>query len=665
MRTQTIYDNRLKIFRAMKINCFILFMIFSTTLTNAQLKEQHNCSESKIAQYKTILNADETKYKTTSGFNYDVKYYKLEFLFTDINSAYIQGKITTHFQAKSNNFTQIRFDLANNLLVDSVIFHQNKMMNYSLLNDELTVDLSETIPFESFDSISVFYQGVPDAGGFGSFEQTTHNGTPIIWTLSEPYGARDWWPCKQSLNDKADSIDIYITNPENYKAASNGLLISESINNGFKTAHWKHRHPITAYLIAVAVTNYVEYSDFVNLTTGENVEVLNYVFPENLSSAMTSTPNVLDVIQLYSNLFIPYPYHNEKYGHAQFGWGGGMEHQTMSFMGGFSHGLMAHELAHQWFGDYVTCGSWEDIWLNEGFATYLDGLTHEHNLHDDGVSFNQWKADRINHITSYSYGSVFVDDTTSVSRIFSSRLSYSKGAMVLHMIRKKIGDDNFFQALRNYLSDPEIAEGYAHTSDLQAHFEAAYGYSLQEFINDWFYGQGYPIYNIYYGQSASKDVSVTINQTQSHASVDFFEMNVPIKFYGMDKDTTIILNNTTNQQVFSFPLNFDIISATFDPDKDIVTKGTSILNIDTFDFKHKFFISPNPSHNSITVSFLEKIIPEEVIIRDISGKQLKYFGAEKQSAHRFEYDISDLENGMYFISFEQEGKTVSKKFVKN
>ncbi|NOZ35444.1 MAG: M1 family metallopeptidase [Chlorobi bacterium] len=116
-----------------------------------------------------------------------------------------------------------------------------------------------------------------------------------------------------------------------------------------KTAHWKHRHPIAAYLIAIAVTNYSSYSDYVTLTTGENIEVLNYVYPENLTSAQNNTPNVLDVIQLYSDLFIPYPFADEKYGHAQFGWGGGMEHQTMSFMHGFSHHLMAHELAHQWF----------------------------------------------------------------------------------------------------------------------------------------------------------------------------------------------------------------------------------------------------------------------------------------------------------------------------
>ena len=644
----------------------IIVLLIAGVIGNAQVLEQHSCSESKIAQYKSIINFDETKYNTKSSFDYDVKYYRLELLFSNMNLTYIQGEITTYFEVNSTGFNQITFDLASNMTVDSVIFHQNKVLDYSIASNELTIDLPVTIPAETLDSISVFYQGVPDAGGFGSFARTTHSGIPVIWTLSEPYGARDWWPCKQSLNDKADSIDVFITNPEAYKAASNGLMISENINNGYKTTFWKHRHPITAYLIAIAVTNYAEYSDFVTLTTGEEVEVLNYVYPENLSSAQSSTPNVLDVIQLFSDLFVPYPYHNEKYGHAQFGWGGGMEHQTMSFMGAFSHGLMAHELAHQWFGDFVTCGSWEDIWLNEGFATYLDGMTHEHNLHDpDDRSFKEWKEWKTGLITAYPDGSVFVDDTTSVSRIFSSRLSYSKGAMVLHMIRKKIGDDEFFQALQNYLSDPNIANGYAHTSDLQAHFEASYGSSLQEFINDWFYGEGYPTYDVYYSQTPDGLVTVNINQTQSHNSVDFFEMGVPVFFEGISGDSLIVFENTENEQNFSFSLDFDITSAIFDPNRDIISIGSSVWEIDNSDNENPFYISPNPANGKVTVSFIEKVLLEEINIYSNSGKHIKVLATENKPSYKFEFDISDLQNGLYIISFQQEGKTLTKKFVKN
>ncbi len=652
----------------MKSLYILIILIFVGVFANAQKHDHLSCSESKIKLNKNILSFDETKYEKNPAFQYDVKHYSLNFFFEDlINDAKIEGEITTLFEAKSSNFNQIAFDLSNNMIVDSIIFHENKIntSNISLVNDELTISLPTIVPEGTLDSISVFYHGNPIASGFGSFEQTTHDGTPVVWTLSEPYGARGWWPCKQSLNDKADSVDIFVTNPDIYKAASNGLLISELVNDEMRTSHWKHGHPITTYLIAIAVTNYSVYSDYVTLNTGEDVEVLNYVYPEDLSYAQANTPNVLDVIKLYSDLFLPYPYHNEKYGHAQFGWGGGMEHQTMSFMGSFSHMLMAHELAHQWFGDFVTCGSWEHIWLNEGFATYLDGMTHEHNLHNDEVSFNDWKASKISHITSYSDGSVWVDDTTSVSRIFSSRLSYSKGAMVLHMLRKKVGDEAFFQGIQNYLLDEDIANGYALTSDLQFHIENEYESSLQEFIDDWFYGEGYPIYTIYYSQNDAGLLNVNINQDQSHPSVSFFEMPVPVKFSGASKDTIIWFDNTENGHLFTENINFVITSAEFDPNDDIVSSGTTVFKIDTLNDGIKFFISPNPSNNIISVDFVEKIMPSEVFISDNTGKIVMSFSKADSPSFKFEYDIGSLQGGIYFITFKQEDKIVTKKFIKN
>jgi aminopeptidase N len=187
-------------------------------------------------------------------------------------------------------------------------------------------------------------------------------------------------------------------------------------------------------------------------------------------------------MNLYADLFEPYPYADEKYGHAEFGWGGGMEHTTVSFMGGLGRGLIAHELGHQWFGDKVTCGSWQDVWLNEGFATYLAGMVIE-NL-DGEADFRSWKQDQISSVTYYPDGSVYIpaQDTTSVNRIFSSRLSYNKGSMVLHMLRKKLGDAVFFQGLREYLDDPNLAYGYAKTPDLMQHLESASGEDLTEFF---------------------------------------------------------------------------------------------------------------------------------------------------------------------------------------
>jgi aminopeptidase N len=643
----------------------ILLLIFTSHNLFSQHQDHLSCCESKQKLYQRILDYDETKYNTKSTFNYDVKYYRLD-INVDPAVYFIEGELTTYFEVTEDNLAALALDLNHNgMTVDSVMYHDIKIDDFTLENYELTVQFPSAITMGTLDSVSVFYHGEPYGSGFGSFVQSTHDGAPIIWTLSEPYGARDWWPCKQSLNDKADSIDFYITNPEAYRAASNGLLISETVSEGNKTAHWRHRHPITAYLVAFAVTDYVEYSEFVTINDQYEVEILNYVFPEDLTYAQSNTPNLYDVMQLFSELFMPYPFKDEKYGHAQFGWGGGMEHQTMSFMGGFSHSLMAHELAHQWFGDFVTCGSWEDIWLNEGFATYLDGLTHEYNLHHDGVSFDEWKLGRINYITSSPDGSVWVDDTTSVSRIFNGRLSYSKGAMVLHMIRKKIGDDNFYSALQNYLADPNIANGYARTADLQFHFEQTYGSPLQEFMDDWFYGEGYPVYDIYYSQNQDNMVSLTINQSQSNSSVDFFEMPVPVKFSGVSEDTLIWFDNTYEGENFQFELDFDVVSAEFDPHHDLISSGTAVLKIDTFDDKQNFFIIPNPVTSKFTLNVTEKINPEKIKIMDSFGKIVREYQTDKTASYRFEFDISDLPTGVYFLTVVQDDEYVTKKFIKD
>ena len=165
--------------------------------------------------------------------------------------------------------------------------------------------------------MTVYYHGVPPDNGFGSFVQSTHKGTPVIWTLSEPYGASDWWPCKNSLTDKADSIDIFVTTPAEYKAASNGLLISSLPDGTGMVYHWKHRYPIATYLVCMAVTNYSRYIHKVPFGP-DTLKVINYIYPEDSAAAYAQTANAVPMIQVYDSLFGIYPFQNEKYGHTQF-----------------------------------------------------------------------------------------------------------------------------------------------------------------------------------------------------------------------------------------------------------------------------------------------------------------------------------------------------------
>ncbi len=640
------------------------YLIFLIPLCFSAQDYNETLSSIREAEFKSALKKMAYRVNPNTG-NYNLKYHRLEFNL-DPSVNFISGDVTTYFEAKEN-MNAITFDLADNMTVSQVLQRGNPLSFVQNLNDELVITFDTTQNQGILDSLTISYSGSPTAStpGFGSFEQTTHNGDPIIWTLSEPYGALDWWPCKQDLNDKIDSIDVYITTPhfnpsnEEYIAVSNGLEQSQVVNGPNKTTYFKHRHPIPAYLIAVAVTNYEVYNHTVP-NNGNTFDIVNYVFPENLASAQLDTPITVDIMNLFSTLFEEYPFADEKYGHAQFGWGGGMEHTTVSFMGSFNRNLIAHELAHQWFGNKITCGSWKDIWLNEGFATYLSGLTIE-NL-DGNSAFTTWKQQRINSITNLPNGSVYLTDadTTNVGRIFSGRLSYDKGAMVLHMLRKKLGDTDFFQGLKNYLSDANHAYAYAKTEDFIAIMETTSGQDLTEFFNDWLYNQGYPSYTIQWHQSGNQ-LNTTISQTQSDPSVSFFEVPIPIKVNGtLGEELYFTLENVTNGQTFSNTVNFTINSIVFDPEKNIISKNNSIvLGIQENELSKSLQIFPNPTSSSISIQKPDSLEISEIRIFNTIG-QLLY-----QQSWTPKIDLTTFSTGLFIVQFQTNKGTINKSLLKN
>ncbi len=604
-------------------------LVYNWVMLPAQ--HHHVCkSTDELAQLEGAAQARLLEFRSsplTQG--YDVKYHRLEWR-VDPTVRYISGVVTTYFTAREDGLQTLHFDLDPGLNV-SQVSRGVQLLAYQIMPAEklLAISLPVPLPAGQLDSVTIIYEGVPPQTGFGSFVQANPGGNPALWTLSEPYGARDWWPCKQDLNDKIDSIDVIVRTPAAYRAASNGLLIAERTEGSDKVYHWRHRYPITAYLVAIAVTRYAVYSDFVPMPNGEQLEVLNYVFPQDSAAVRNQTWRTVQCMQLFNELFGVYPFAAEKYGHAQFGWGGGMEHQTMSFMGGWSHLLQAHELAHQWFGNKVTCGSWEDIWLNEGFATYLEGLTYEYGIGPN--TFTNWLVSNRNQVLNQPGGSVWVNDTTSVNRIFNSRLSYAKGAILLHMLRWVLGDSAFFQGVRNYLHDPAIAYGYARTWQLQAHLETAGGTDLDEFFRDWFYGQGYPRYAVQWAQQGSR-LSVKIEQTTSHPSVSFFEMPVPIRFVSSSgHDTILVFHHTFSGQVFEQEVPFVAASAEFDPQLKILSANNTIVNNPAVATAEQHAESgwrlwPNPAKDVLRLEWPEhpgNALPAECI--DLQGRRIFAF----------------------------------------
>jgi hypothetical protein len=410
----------------------------------------------------------------------------------------------------------------------------------------------------------------------------------------------------------------------------------------------------------MAATNYTVYTQTAGVAPN-TYPIVNYVYPENFTSTVQTqldqTPLILD---LFSNLFEIYPFHNEKYGHAQFGWGGGMEHTTVSFMNNFSRSLIAHEMGHQWFGDKITCGTWKDIWLNEGFATYLASLVIEN--FDGNAAFVLDKTNMINSITSQTGGAVYLTDTeaTNVGRIFSSRLTYNKGAMVLEMLRFKMGDTAFFQALKNYLADTSLAFKYALTANLQSHLETVYGSSLNEFFSDWIYNQGYPSYTITAQNWGTGQGRFTINQTQSNSSVSYFEMPVPVRIFGSNgEQQDLVLNNTVNGEVFIQPVNFSIASVVFDPDKHLISKNNNIsLANEIFDLEKAISLYPNPATDLLHIQLPTSIILEKVTIFNNLGQVVLENNA-------IDFSLSSISTGVYAVQLQTSEGIFHKKIIKN
>lgn len=547
-------------------------------------------------------------HKTNSPSKIDIHYNRFN-LEVDPSIQYVSGSVFTRFTHVVPQ-GQIQLDLTSQLTVDSVIYN-NQQIGFNHSNDVLEIPLPQQA--SGLDSVLIYYQGEPPTEN-ESFVTDYHNNTPIMWTLSEPYGSKDWWPCNNNLGERIDSLDIWITCPTGNSVASLGILVDSTQNDNTATFHWKHRHAIPTYLMAFAVTNYLQIHDSVQLPDG-NLKIQHFIYPEDSLLLKPGIDRTGSIIKQYDSLLGTYPCIDEKYGHAQFERVGGMEHNTISFMGDLEPELLAHELIHHWFGNKITCGSWSDIWLNEGITNYLAALVYKR--YYDRDYYSDWKRLAKERVLSEPDGSVYVYDTTDASRVFDSRLTYLKGAYVMLMLREKLGETIFQQGLTNYLYDSSYTNNFVHTSDLIQHFEAAAQQDLSTFFNQWIFEQGYPIINLNWSQENSL-VSVNWNQRTSHVGTPSFSFPLTLRFYnraGQSLDVSINITGESGSDQFVLPFKADSILA--DPEDIMLIEVPLIVNNDT---KDKILMGPNPATNHV---LLQCGHPQnnlvDVVIYNISG----------------------------------------------
>jgi len=597
--------------------------------------------------------------KNSEMGKYDVKFYHINLETTDA-SLYIQGSTRILIETVAGNFNNVVLQFTSKLAVSGVKIG-GVSATYLHQGDYLNISLASPVPAGTLLDVEVSYSGTPQNGpGINRTFTSTWSQT-IIWTLSESFHAYEWFPVKQALTDKADSVYIYITAPRPLTAVSNGTL-QNIINVGTtkRQFQWITRYPTDYYLIAVTVGDFQLY----NLSAqvgGTTVPQPNYIYnsPGCLDAYKVYIDRTPELIALFSDMFVPYPFKNEKYGHVMAPLNGGMEHQTITTMGLFTFGLIAHELAHQWFGNYVTCATWQDIWINEGFASYCEYLAYE--FTGQLPLARSWLATAYSRAKGVPGGAVYLTPAEALdeSRIFSSALSYKKGAALLHMLRQEIGDDQlFFGSLKQFLN--EFADSTATGLDFMDVVNRHTGEDYRWFFDQWYFGKGFPMVSAQFSRKPGY-LKLTLSQTPSDASNPFFRMKVKVRvnYEGFSRDT--MLTWTENEQLFIVPNDSRALSVVVDPDSDILMSKTTAVG-STEEKETGILVYPVPVKTTLYIKLPDHVSSGVISVTALSGRIIYN---REISGPVNEIETSVWSAGIYIVSVTGNGLAYNKIVVKN
>jgi len=488
-----------------------------------------------------------------------------------LSQATLEGEATLCVRSLQDGLADLALDLHDDLAVSSV----EGAASFSHSGGVLSCVLPAPLALGQEACVTVHYAGNPQATGFGSYSLSTHAGVPLVATLSEPNGAPTWWPTKDDPSDKADSVDVRIVTPLGYTGTSNGTLLAADTTGATVTWHWRERHPIATYLVSMSVTNYVALHDSYSALDGSIMPVVHYVYPEHAANAAEDLSVTPDMIAHFAATFGEYPFVDEKYGHSIFAWGGAMEHQCNTSYGATlirgDHAydyIVAHELAHQWWGDKVTCAAWEDIWLNEGFATYSEALWKEHLGGHPAL---------VQHMTtrcavSDPSGPIYDPPST-----FNSNTVYRKGAWLLHMTRGQMGDSAFFALLRDWAAG-EFAYASAHVADFTARAAQFSPHDLTGLWNGFLYGLNRPNYRFDWRSRSVGGLPVTELRVRQMQSEAVFDLRLPFRVTASGTHD-LWRRNHLRSQGFVAVTGAAPTAASLDPDDWILdSRSTGSLN---------------------------------------------------------------------------------------
>ncbi len=514
---------------------------------------------------------------------YDVLTYDLSF---DLNPAVValEGRATIRLSSLRRGLSEIRLDLDDAMTVRSVERDGIPVTSFSAAADVLRIPLDPTLGAEERTTLVVRWGGTPLSGGALSFWTAPASG-PAVSSLAEPFDARTFWPCVDDPSDKAVTT-VAVTVPEGYVAASAGLGVAAPAGAlGKVTWTWRLPQPISTYLVSIAVARFETITaEYRSLDGTRTMPVVGYILPEHAAINRTRVASMVRHIEVLASLFGEYPYLDTKYGIVEGSFSGGMEHPTITLIGASLLGnasrdltsLLVHELAHMWWGDEVTMRTWDDIWLNEGFATYAEVLYYERtsgaapgrlltSRYDDGLYAGQ-------------LGPPVVAPANDPFRYTGA--VYEKGGWALHMLRKVVGDETFFAGLREYRRRHE--RGNATRADLRTVFEELSGRDLKQFFDQWVETPYRPVLRASWRNVAGGTVEVTVRQTQGHTVVHpgtaagdapYYRFPLVLRvFSATSVATTAVVDVTRAEETFTLasPGGAPAVSLVLDPDGDLL-----------------------------------------------------------------------------------------------
>ncbi|MFA8300760.1 MAG: M1 family aminopeptidase [Hyphomicrobiales bacterium] len=636
----------------------VLFLgVFSFSFS--QQTDQYEC-EALCAHKHSFsdipIQFESLKYR--GKYNYDVKAYTIDII-VEPSEMPIKAQTGVLLELNSLSESYIELDLHDDFQIDKVEL-AGETLNYTRKDHKLKVVLPRDLQSKLIELKIAYHGEVKEKTEQAFRPYHLWNGRKGIYTQTEPWNAKSFFPVKQDLTDKADSVMVNVNIPEGYKAASQGLLQGvEKLDNGRQIYHWKSTYPTAYYLISIAVDKYLEYhlySDYVP-EINDSIYIMNYLLEEEpfLDDVRVKMQEIAKLVSVFSEKLGVYPFYKEKYGNCTVGMGpGAMENQTFTTTSFINYQRTNyHELGHSWYGNLITCGTWSDLWLNEGFATYTEYLANEFLGHSDEMI--EWLKNTKD-FAPFENEPIYCPEEDIVRYRIFSHLTYHKGARVLHMIRNTINDDDkFFEILKAYYERYQYST--ATTEDFKNLLKEMTSFNWDMFFDIWIYSAKHPKVSVHWLNNENK-LEIFSNHPDSDSLLPF-KMWLHVDLLdGTTKDICYYQDKKT--QSYSFDFDCNIVDVKEDTLKRCLMP-TYLEKLDKHGDPFAFYCYPNPAIDKIYVyTKYSQDIPE-IQILDLNGRLIRSYYINLK---RTELDISFLQSGTYLLKLINSKGEQTKKIIK-